>query len=87
MKNKKNLKFLLLPVTLLLLILIIHNIGFSNLYSTIVRANFGYLILAVVLQASSILVRNLKWQIFVNGIKKAPFFSLLDLLLINSYLY
>ena len=69
-KNKNNLKFLLLPVTLLLLILIIHNIGFANLYSTIVRANLGYLILAVVLQASSILVRNLKWQIFVNGIKK-----------------
>jgi len=71
MKNKKTLKFLLLPVTLLLLILIIHNIELSNLYSTIVRANLGYLILAVALQASSILVRNLKWQIFVNGIKKS----------------
>ncbi|HJH27099.1 MAG TPA: hypothetical protein C5S37_10115 [Methanophagales archaeon] len=35
MKNKNNLKFLLLPVTLLLLILVIHNIGFSNLYSTL----------------------------------------------------
>jgi hypothetical protein len=41
MKNKKDLKFLLLPVTLLLLILIIHNIGLSNLYSTIVRAIFS----------------------------------------------
>ena len=86
MKNKKNLKFLLLPVTLLLLILIIHNIGFSNLYSTIVRANLGYLILAVALQASSILLRNLKWQIFVNGIKKAPFFSLLAMLLAGSFM-
>lgn len=86
-KNKNNLKFLLLPVTLLLLILIIHNIGFANLYSTIVRANLGYLILAVVLQASSILVRNLKWQIFVNGIKKkAPFFSLLVMLLAGSFM-
>ncbi|NVM23971.1 MAG: flippase-like domain-containing protein, partial [Desulfobacterales bacterium] len=67
-------------------VLIIHNIGFSNLYSTIVRANLSYFILAVVLQASSILVRNLKWQIFVNGIKKAPFFSLLAMLLAGSFM-
>jgi len=86
MKNKNNLKFLLLPVTLLLLILIMHNIGFSNLYSAIVRANLSYLILAVALQASSILVRNVKWQIFVNGIKKAPFFSLLAMLLAGSFM-
>jgi uncharacterized membrane protein YbhN (UPF0104 family) len=86
MKNKKTLKFLLLPVTLLLLILIIHNIELSNLYSTIVRANLGCLILAVALQASSILVRNLKWQILVNGIKKAPFFSLLVMLLAGSFM-
>jgi len=72
MKTKKNLEFLILPVTLLLLILIMYNIGFSNIYSAIVRANLSYLILAVALQASSILVRNLKWQIFVNGIKKRP---------------
>lgn len=86
MKKMKKLKFLLLPVTLLLLILIIHNIGFSNLYSAIVRADLCYLILAVVLQTSSILVRNLKWQIFVNGIKKAPFFSLLTMLLAGSFM-
>ena len=86
MKVKKNLKFLLLPATLLLLILIIHNIGFSNLYSTILRADLNYLILAVVFQASAILVRNLKWQIFVNGIKKTPFFSLLHILLAGNFI-
>ncbi|PXF51547.1 MAG: hypothetical protein C4B55_04010 [Candidatus Methanophagaceae archaeon] len=88
MKTKKNLKFLLLPATLLLLILILimQNIGFSSLYSTIARANPRYLFLAVALHASSILVRNLKWQIFVNGIKRAPFFSLLAILLAGSFM-
>jgi uncharacterized protein (TIRG00374 family) len=86
MKTRKKLKALLLPVTLLLLILIMHNIGFSNLYSAIVHAKVCYLILAVVLQASSILVRTLKWQIFVNGIKKAPFFSLLTMQLAGSFM-
>ena len=88
MKTKKNLKFLLLPATLLLLILILimQNIGFSSLYNTIARANPRYLFLAVALHASSILVRNLKWQIFVNGIKRAPFFSLLAILLAGSFM-
>jgi len=83
---KRKLQFLLLPVSLLLLLLVIHCIGFSNLYNVIVRANLNYLILAVAFQVSSILVRNFKWQIFVNEIKKVPFSFLLVISLAGSFM-
>ena len=85
MKSISKLKFLALPLTLLLLIAIIYNIGLSNLYRAITSANHGYFILAVVFQTSAILVKNLKWLIFVNGIKKASFFSLLPMSLAGCF--
>jgi hypothetical protein len=86
MLTKKLITFLLLLGTLLVLFLIVHAIGFSNIYSTIVGANLSYLLVAVVLQASTILVRNLKWQIFVNSIQKVPFFTLLVMTLAGGFM-
>jgi hypothetical protein len=86
MRTKKTITTLLLLVTLLLLILIIHTIGFSDIYSTIVQAKWSYLLAVVVLQASAIGIRNFKWQIFVNSIKKVPFFSLLVITLAGSFM-
>ena len=84
--NKKNLSFLIFLITLSLLILIIHRIGFSNLYVAIRNANPRYLVLAVMFYISTIFVRTLKWQIFVNGIRKVPFFSLLAISLAGSFI-
>ena len=86
MVSRRLVTFLLLIGTLLLLLLIVHAIGFSNIYSTIVSANLTYLLLAVVLQASTIAVRNLKWQIFVNSIKKVPFLPLLVMTLAGIFM-
>lgn len=86
MPPKKLITLLLLIGTLLLLILIVHAIGFSNIYSTIARADLSYLLVAVVLQASTILVRTLKWQIFVNSIQKVPFVHLLVMTLAGGFM-
>ncbi len=85
MDKISKLKYLSLPLILVLLIAVIYNIGFSNLYTALLSANPRYLIIAVLFQSSAILVRNLKWQIFVNGIKKTPFFSLLPMSLAGGF--
>jgi len=84
--NKKHLKSLVFPISLLFLILIIYNIGFSTLYNSILSADPFYFYLAVALHLASIVVRSIKWKIYVNGVTKTSFLSLLIMVFAGGFI-
>lgn len=81
-----NKNWIFLGISIVFLVLILKNIGFTLIINAIKNANATYLAIAFGLNLASILLWNLKWNRLINNIEHVKFSALLPILMAGDFI-